>query len=147
MYLPGGYPELHAGRLAGNARFLDGLRAAAGAGAAVLGECGGYMTLGQGLVDAEGARHAMAGLLGLECSFARRRLHLGYRRARLAADGPLGPAGTGFRGHEFHFATILETGPAQPLFLCRDAGDAELPPAGELRGRVAGSFLHLIDRA
>ena len=147
VYLPGGYPELHAGRLAGNDRFLGGLRAAANAGKPVFGECGGYMVLGEGLVDAEGTRHAMAGLLGLECSFARRKLHLGYRRARLAADGPLGAAGTAFRGHEFHFATILEAGAATPLFLCEDAEGAALPPAGEIRGRVAGSFIHLIDRA
>ncbi|MEI6557679.1 MAG: cobyrinate a,c-diamide synthase [Rhodospirillaceae bacterium] len=147
VYLPGGYPELHAGRLAGNARFLDGLRAAAGLAKPVLGECGGYMVLGQGLVAADGTRHPMAGLLGLESSFARRRLQLGYRRARLAADGPLGAAGTGFRGHEFHFATIVETGARQPLFFCQDAEGTELPPAGERRGSAAGSFLHLIDRA
>ena len=49
VYLPGGYPELHAGRLAGNARFLDGLRAAAGRGAAIFGECGGYMVMGEAL--------------------------------------------------------------------------------------------------
>ena len=146
VYLPGGYPELHAGRLAGSARFLDGLRAAAGAGKPVFGECGGYMVLGQGMVDAEGARHAMAGLLGLECSFAHRRLHLGYRQVQMAADGPLGRAGTRCRGHEFHFATILGANAAQPLFFCQDAEGTGLPPAGEIRGPVAGSFIHLIDR-
>jgi len=51
VFLPGGYPELHAGRLAGNRGFLDGLRAAAGAGKPVYGECGGYMVLGRGLID------------------------------------------------------------------------------------------------
>lgn len=147
VYLPGGYPELHAGRLAANAGFLEGLRAAAIAGKPVVGECGGYMVLGQGLVDGDGVRHAMAGLLGLECSFARRRLHLGYRRVRLAADGPLGAAGTAFRGHEFHFATVTEAGATRPLFHCEDADGAALPAAGEIRGSVAGSFIHLIDRA
>ena len=147
VYLPGGYPELHAGRLAANARCLGGLRAAAAAGTPVFGECGGYMVLGQGLVDAEGTRHAMAGLLGLDCSFARRRLHLGYRSVRLAADGPLGAAGSGFRGHEFHFASVVDAGAATPLFHCEDADGAALPAAGELRGSVAGSFIHLIDRA
>jgi cobyrinic acid a,c-diamide synthase len=145
VYLPGGYPELHAGRLAGNARFLDGLRAAAGRGAAVVGECGGYMTLGTGLVDAAGVRHAMAGLLDLETSFAERRLQLGYRSGVLAADAPLGPAGAAFRGHAFHYATVLrERG--DPLFRLADAAGAERGPAGLLAGRVAGSFLHLIDR-
>ena len=146
VYLPGGYPELHAGRLAGNRRFLDGLRAAAGAGKAVYGECGGYMVLGQGLIDADGERHAMAGLLALESSFARRRLHLGYRQVRLAEDTPLGPAGTSFRGHEFHFATVCNGPASRPLFLCHDAGGAACPPAGERCGAVFGSFIHLIDR-
>ena len=69
-WLPGGYPELHAGRLAANRRFLDGLHRAAARGATIYGECGGYMTLGRGLIDAEGERHAMAGLLPVETSFA-----------------------------------------------------------------------------
>ncbi len=145
VYLPGGYPELHAGTIAGNAAFLDGLRAAAGAGKPVYGECGGYMVLGDGLVDAEGARHAMAGLLPLETSFAERRLHLGYRQAVLSGDGPLGAGGTAFRGHEFHYATVIEEGAAEPLFACRDAGGHDTGPAGRRRGSAMGSFVHLID--
>ena len=120
IFLPGGYPELHGGRLAGACRFLGGLRAAAAAGTTIYGECGGYMVLGQGLIDAEGGRHAMAGLLGLESSFARRRLHLGYRRVRLMADHAFGAAGTEFRGHEFHFATILDAPAATPLRALRE---------------------------
>jgi cobyrinic acid a,c-diamide synthase len=72
VYLPGGYPELYAGRLAANTRFLEGLRAAAARGAVIYGECGGYMTLGRGLIDAQGARHALAGLLPVETRWARR---------------------------------------------------------------------------
>ncbi|RAU20625.1 cobyrinic acid a,c-diamide synthase [Paramagnetospirillum kuznetsovii] len=145
VYLPGGYPELHAGRLASNAVFLDGLRAAAQRGASVFGECGGYMVLGRTLVDAQGVGHAMAGLLGVETSFAQRRIHLGYRRASLCADGPLGAAGGGFRGHEFHYATVLREDGA-PLFRIQDAGGTGLGTAGLTSGRLAGSFVHLIDR-
>jgi cobyrinic acid a,c-diamide synthase len=146
IFLPGGYPELHAARLAAAARFLAGLRAAAARGAAVYGECAGYMVLGTGLVDADGARHAMAGLLPVETSFRERRLHLGYRRLRLAAAAPLGPAGAAFRGHEFHYATLVrEDGP--PLFDGRDALGRDLSGAGCLQGTVVGSFLHLIDRS
>ncbi|MGE5503697.1 MAG: cobyrinic acid a,c-diamide synthase, partial [Actinomycetota bacterium] len=125
--------------------FLPALRAAAARGAAVFGECGGYMVLGRGLEDADGSRHAMAGLLGLETSFARRRLHLGYRRAALVADGPLGEAGSGWRGHEFHYATVVAEQGA-PLFAVADAAGASLGHAGMVEGRVAGSFVHLIDR-
>ncbi len=146
VYLPGGYPELHAGRLAGNTHFIEGLRGAAARGATIYGECGGYMVLGRGLVDAAGARHAMADLLPVETSFAERRRQLGYRRATLAADGPLGQAGARFRGHEFHYATILGESEGAPLFIAADADGAPLGPAGRIAGRVMGSFLHLIDR-
>lgn len=146
VYLPGGYPELHAGRLAGNARFLAGLRAAAAAGKPVFGECGGYMVLGRTLTDADDQAHAMAGLLPVDTSFARRRLHLGYRQARLLADTPLGPAGTLLRGHEFHYASIVaEEGEA--LFAVADAAGNALGKAGARAGSVFASFVHLIDRA
>ena len=81
-WLPGGYPELHAGQLAGASRFREGLRRFARA-RPVHGECGGYMALGAALTDASGARHEMAGLLGVETSFAKRRMTLGYREATL----------------------------------------------------------------
>jgi cobyrinic acid a,c-diamide synthase len=146
VYLPGGYPELHAGRLAAGLRFLDGLRRAAAEDSVIFGECGGYMTLGAGLIDKDGRSHAMAGLLPLESSFAEPRLHLGYRQAVLQADGPLGPAGAPFRGHEFHYATVLEEGGGEALFDCRDALGRPLGSVGRRRGKVAGSFIHLIDR-
>ena len=145
VYLPGGYPELHAGRLAGNLAFLDGLRVAAARGGVIYGECGGYMVLGEGLVDGDGRRHKMAGLMPLETSFAERRLHLGYRQARLASDGPLGRHGAEYRGHEFHYASILHEQSADPLFVCHDARGDDLGLAGCQRGSVMGSFVHLVD--
>jgi cobyrinic acid a,c-diamide synthase len=147
VFLPGGYPELHAGRLAGNTNFLEGLRKAASRDAVIYGECGGYMVLGEGLVDAGGNRHRMASLLALATSFAERRLHLGYRQMVLPADGPLGLAGSRYRGHEFHYATILDEGPGGPLFSCLDSTGKALGGAGCRRGTVMGSFLHLIDAA
>lgn len=146
VFLPGGYPELHAGRLAAAAHFFAGMRMAAQAGAWVYGECGGYMVLGDGLADASGARHAMAGLLGLETSFASRRLHLGYRAATLVDRAPFGPAGTPLRGHEFHYASVVREDAGEPLFVTADASGIPLGHAGARRGRVMGSFVHLIDR-
>ncbi len=147
VYLPGGYPELHAGRLASAASFRAGLRAAAGRGAVVYGECGGYMVLGRGLVDAQGHRHAMAALLPLESSFASPQRHLGYRRAQLLAAAPLGAAGVAFRGHEFHYARVIgPEGPAEAaLFRVADAAGRDGGLAGQRQGSVLGSFLHLID--
>jgi cobyrinic acid a,c-diamide synthase len=146
VYLPGGYPELHAGRLAAAGRFLAGLRDAAVAGKAIYGECGGYMVLGEGLTDAGGREHRMAGLLPLMTSFAERRLHLGYRALRVLRDGPLGAKGTRFRGHEFHYATTVSASADGALFDATDPWGTDLGPTGLRRGSVAGSFIHLIDR-
>ncbi len=145
VYLPGGYPELHAGALAANQSFIAGLRDAAARGAVILGECGGYMVLGQGVVDQDGGHHAMAGLLGLETSFATRKLHLGYRQARLLHAGPLGAKDAAYRGHEFHYATIAKE-QGEHLFSARDALGQQDAKVGLRSGKVMGSFIHLIDR-
>jgi cobyrinic acid a,c-diamide synthase len=147
VYLPGGYPELHAGRLAGNLRFLEGLCAAARRAVPVYGECGGYMVLGRALIDGAGTRHAMADLLPVVSSFAERQLHLGYRTATLATAGALGAPGARFRGHEFHYARLVEEGPGAPLFAATDAHGRNPASVGRVVGSVSGSFLHLIDRA
>lgn len=147
VFLPGGYPELHAGRLAGNETLRRGLTQAAARGATIYGECGGYMLMGGGLVDAAGARHRMMELLPVETSFAERRLHLGYREVTLAQDCALGLAGTRYRGHEFHYASVIEEGAGEALFAATDAAGRDLGAAGRRQARVFGSFLHLIDRA
>lgn len=147
IYLPGGYPELHARRLAECERFLAGLREAAARGKTVYGECGGYMVLGETLTDAHGSVHRMAGLLPLRTSFSERRLHLGYRAATLLANCPLGLAGGRFRSHEFHYATTVLADGGAPLFALADASGNDLGAAGLRRGSVFGSFIHLIDRA
>lgn len=141
VILPGGYPELHAGRIAAAQRFMQSLSNAAQA-TDTYGECGGYMVLGETLTDAAGTPHRMAGLLPLSTSFAQRRLHLGYRRVE-ALGGPF--PGT-WTAHEFHYATTLHAD-GDPLFRAWDAEGTELAPMGLRRHRVAGSFVHLIDRA
>ena len=146
VFLPGGYPELHAGRLAAARRFMSGLRAAAARGVAVYGECGGYMVLGESLVDAQREAHAMAGLLPVATTFADRGLTLGYREAVTVAGGPLGAAGTAFRGHEFHYARVLREGGEAALWRCTDARGRDLGPAGRRVGAILGSFVHLVDR-
>ena len=145
IYLPGGYPELWAGRLAAAEGLIGGLCNAAAAGKPVYGECGGYMVLGEALIDAAGYRHPMAGLLPLETSFAERRLQLGYRQVELLSDLPLGRAGSGFRGHEFHYASVVGEGKAEALWSVTDASGADLGGYGLHRGSVFGSFIHLID--
>ncbi|MGQ3209621.1 cobyrinate a,c-diamide synthase [Shinella sp.] len=144
VYLPGGYPELHAATLANAGRFRLGMQDAARRGARIYGECGGYMTLGEALVAADGSRHGMLGLLPLVTSFAERRRHLGYRRVT-----PL--AGSGFdavmTAHEFHYSTVQQEGEADRLFAVTDAMGEDLGQAGLRRGNVSGSYMHLVDLA
>ncbi|HLW92998.1 MAG TPA: cobyrinate a,c-diamide synthase [Roseiarcus sp.] len=142
-WLPGGYPELHAGRLAAARNFLSGVRRFA-ATRPVHGECGGYMVLGRSLIDSSSAAHDMIGLLGLVSSFATRRMTLGYRQATLLRDGPLGRKDTRYRGHEFHYATIVEPGGDEPFAEVKDAHGSTPVLAGGRRGDVTGSFFHLI---
>jgi cobyrinic acid a,c-diamide synthase len=131
--------------LANAATFMAGLRAAATRGVTLYGECGGYMVLGRTLIDAAGRGWPMANLLPIITSFAHPRRHLGYRRIASSAPTFLGPTGTPYRGHEFHYASETENaGP--PLFTASTADGEPLGPQGCVNGNVAGSFLHLIDR-
>jgi cobyrinic acid a,c-diamide synthase len=144
-WLPGGYPELHAGTLAAADTFRTGLREFAEA-APVHGECGGYMAMGAALIDKAGTRHQMAGLLGLVTSFAKRKMHLGYRLATLTAAMPGLAPGARLRGHEFHYTTILEQ-PDAALAEVRDANGDIVPETGSTRGHASGSFFHQIAEA
>lgn len=141
-WLPGGYPELHAPTIAQADVFLQGLRDFART-RPVHGECGGYMVLGETLVDADGHAHQMAGLLGLVTSYQNRKMNLGYRLATLHNSIGAYPAGTKLRGHEFHYSTILAQ-PDQPLASVRDAEGVELPTTGSKRDLVSGAFFHMI---
>ena len=142
VWLPGGYPELHAGKIASANRFLSGLKKHA-ATKPVHGECGGYMVLGDTLTDKEGNRHQMAGLLGLTTSFEKRKFHLGYRRAVLEKAMPGFAPGAALRGHEFHYTTILDQ-PDEPLANVFDADGNPVPETGSIRGNVSGTFFHYI---
>jgi len=155
IYLPGGYPELYAGKLAQAVNFKAAMRAAAAQGKVIYGECGGYMAMGQSLRDKNGALHEMLNLLPIATDFQNRRLALGYRRLMAQSDffssGMQKPI---FRGHEFHYACFLEDEQAalaedknlRPLFRAADSQGADLGFAGLQKGNVAGSFIHIIDR-
>ena len=145
-WLPGGYPELHANALAAADRFKTGLRCFAET-RPVHGECGGYMVLGESIEDAAGRHHAMAGLLGHTTSFAKRKLHLGYRTARLLSDTVLGREGEVLRGHEFHYATLASAGDDESFAELCDGEGRALGKSGGRRGRVTGTFFHAIAAA
>ena len=142
IWLPGGYPELYAGRLAAAQVCFSAIRAHAET-RPVHGECGGYMVLGKQLIDEDGEAHDMLGLLGLVTSYADRKFHLGYRLAEAVTDSCLFCRQTKWRGHEFHYSSILDQ-PDTPLFSVADAEGDLVPETGSVRGQVSGTFFHMI---
>ncbi|WP_428528711.1 cobyrinate a,c-diamide synthase [Roseibium sp.] len=143
IYLPGGYPELHAGKITEAQTFLSGVKTAAESGALIYGECGGYMILGDGLVDADGCRHKMLGLLPLETSFQTRKRHLGYRKITPKYGVPWSGS---LAAHEFHYASVVNEGTVDRLFSASDASGNSLPDMGLRVNNVMGSFAHVISR-
>lgn len=142
IFLPGGYPELHCGKISVAQNFTNGIKAAADRGTIIYGECGGYMVLGDGIEDEAGRRHAMCGLLRLETSFATRSLHLGYRKLAAGSEFVLGNA---LAAHEFHYTTALRE-EGSPLFTATDALGNRQENSGLRSGSVMGSYMHVIDR-
>jgi cobyrinic acid a,c-diamide synthase len=140
LYLGGGYPELHAARLAANTGMRAAVRAFAASGRPVYAECGGLMYLCEALTDAAGARHPMAGVLP-GASVMQPRATLGYREVVALRDSPVARAGDALRGHEFHFST-REAGAGAPAYRRTDGGETEGVVAGP-RDNVLASYLHL----
>ncbi|MEE2929378.1 MAG: cobyrinate a,c-diamide synthase [Pseudomonadota bacterium] len=143
VFLPGGYPELHAGKLAQQGGFFAGLEAARERGALIYGECGGYMVLGRTLIDADGHAHGMAGLLDHVTSFEHQKMHLGYRTL-IPQQSDVWKAP--LRGHEFHYSVLEDPGRDDPLFQQSDARGTDLGFTGGRRGNVMGSYAHIIDQ-
>lgn len=140
VFLPGGYPELHGQVIANADKFKAGLIAARDRDALVYGECGGFMVLGEALVDKAGVSHAMAGLLPVTTRIDRPKRTLGYRRLVQSA---LVPWPEKLSGHEFHYSSAKQSR-LPPLFAAADAEGNALPPMGAAIGRVMGSYAHVV---
>ena len=141
VYLGGGFPELFAAELSANAPLLATLREAHARNVPMYAECGGLMLLGRSLVDGEGRRHPMAGVVPLDSTLAGSRLTIGYREAEAAHDSLLLDSGDRIRGHEFHWSS-LEAEPVseQAAYTVRDRGPAR---EGFVDGNTLASYLHL----
>ena len=135
VWLPGGYPELHAPAIGGNTALRDSLAAHIAAAKPVWAECGGMMALFETLVTVDGLRHPQWGLLQGEVTMHKRLAGLGPQQLRL-------PEGT-LRGHTFHYSTT-----ATPLVAATRTArpDAEpKPDAGEALWQhesVRASYFH-----
>jgi len=102
IYLPGGYPELHAERLSANVAMKNSIMSAIRADMPVYAECGGLIYLSEGLEDAG----AFVGAFPARARMLPKRKALGYRQVESCADSVIGAAGTVARGHEFHYSEI-----------------------------------------
>jgi cobyrinic acid a,c-diamide synthase len=147
IYLGGGYPELHGPALASNAglwRALQNLRAR---DAPIYAECGGFMVLTQGLIDRDGRRWPMAGLIPGVARMTDQLAALGYRHAAALQPNLLTDGGDALRGHEFRYSTWVQD---EPIAADRVAwqtrgtrSDAPLDAAGFADGNLLASYLHI----
>lgn len=140
LYLCGGYPELHAARLAANGGMREAVRAFAASGRPVYAECGGLMYLCEALVDQGGARHPMAGVVP-GVSAMRERLVIAYREGTALLPSPLAEAGWRVRGHEFHHS-VLEPPPARAAYRLDGGAGTEGIVTGPA-DNVLASYVHL----
>lgn len=137
IYLGGGYPEEHRGALSNNTTMCQAIRAFNGV---IYAECGGLMYLGVSLAGVEGDTTPMLGRLPVRTRMSGRLRTLGYREVTTTAATPLGPAGTVFRGHEFHYSELCETPDVSPVYHMTGRGGQGVE--GWQQGRVLGSYVH-----
>jgi cobyrinic acid a,c-diamide synthase len=131
VWLPGGYPELHLDRLAGNTAMKAALRAHHAAGKPLLAECGGMLYLAESLTDAEGRRAEMAGMLPGHAVMQTRLAALGLQTVDL-------PEG-GLRGHTFHYSRFETGQPPAARAVDKHGGAGE---ALYRDGRLTASYVH-----
>jgi cobyrinic acid a,c-diamide synthase len=131
LLLGGGFPEVYGADLAANHRLMAELRQRVAAGLPCWAECGGLLLLA-GSLDG----HPMAGVVPARATMTDR-LTLGYRRATTRRETPLGPTGTTFRGHEFHYSAIEPAGDA--LLLSSRWGER---PEGFARPNLLATYVH-----
>lgn len=144
IYLCGGFPERYGAELAQNVVIFEQLRRAHAAGLPIYAECGGLMVLTEAIVDADGKRYPMAGLLPGWAAM-QPRLTLGYRTLRALADNWLWRSGEEMRGHEFHYSTWCNRAPSLPyLYEIQPSAYQPAPQLeGAWQGNLIASYTHL----
>jgi len=142
VYLPGGYPELHAAELAASPALGD-IASAAAEGTPVLGECGGLMALAESLTTAEGETHAMAGVLPADVRMRDRYQALDHVELRATRDAPTASTGATLRGHEFHYSTADAASDARFAFDVERGTGIDGDRDGLIEHRTLGTYCHV----
>jgi cobyrinic acid a,c-diamide synthase len=146
LYLGGGYPELHAARLAENHSMRQAVFNAGKNGMPIYGECGGFMYLCRELVDTEGKAQTMTGCFPFRTRMYPKLRTLGYREIVLSHEGIIGPGGMTARGHEFHFSDIESASDESFVTTLYKVGGGKgerMHNEGFSTNRVQGSYIHL----
>lgn len=143
LYLGGGYPELHAERLAENASMRAAIVAFAERGAPIYAECGGLMVLTEAIVALDGREFPMAGLFPARAVMRDRLQALGYVEVETQTKTLLGAAGLRFRGHQFRYSE-LQPAPAsaEHAYSIRRRRGGEVTREGYLSRNVLASYVH-----
>ncbi|THE66028.1 cobyrinic acid a,c-diamide synthase [Salinadaptatus halalkaliphilus] len=142
VYLPGGYPELHADALA-SAGTLAELGDRASEGLPVLGECGGLMALSQSLSTVEGDRHEMAGVLPADVTMHDRYQALDHVELEAVDDTLTAAAGQSIRGHEFHYSSASVDGDARFAFETTRGDGIDGDHDGLTEYNSLGTYVHV----
>ena len=142
VYLPGGYPELHAEELAATST-LSALGARAADGLPVFGECGGLMAMSQSLTTVDGDAYEMAGILPADVTMCDRYQALNHIEMRGLRDGLTAPAGGILRGHEFHYSKAAVDGDARFGFEMVRGDGIDGEHDGLLEYESMGTYAHV----
>ncbi|MBX8639594.1 MAG: cobyrinate a,c-diamide synthase [Thermoplasmata archaeon] len=143
LYIGGGYPELYVPEITGNGRMLNSLKEKAESGMPIYAECGGFMLLCRDIKIGR-TKHRMAGIFDATVEMASSPV-IGYRKIRTLSETPLGPPKTTSRGHEFHYARIVDGGSGKndaPFEVLAGKGDKWSNKGYVFHGTV-GSFIHI----
>jgi cobyrinic acid a,c-diamide synthase len=132
LYLPGGYPELHAARLAANATTAASIRAHVGAGKPVVAECGGMLYLLESLTDIDGAQHTMLGLLPGHAKMQKRLSRLAMQRIESRHGVST--------GHTFHYSSV--TTDMAPVLNATHATTGKEGEAFYQQGPITATYMH-----
>jgi cobyrinic acid a,c-diamide synthase len=147
VYLGGGYPELHGAALAANVELWRTLRELRSRNAPIYAECGGFMVLTEGLIDREGRRWPMAGLVPGVTRMTDKLAALGYRHAVAQSSNLLVDGGEALRGHEFRYSNwVCEAPIAAGDIAWRVTGSRAAAPsdsAGFASGNLLASYVHI----
>ena len=142
VYLPGGYPELHAESLAASPA-LSTLAERAAEGLPVLGECGGLMTLCESLTTADGEHHEMAGVLPADVTMHDRYQALDHVELEARSNTLTASGGGRLRGHEFHYSSAEVAGDARFAFDVRRGDGIHDEQDGLTEYRTLGTYAHV----